>query len=251
MLARDARHVAGEQRNLSRRLVLCRAKNADEALLDRPLALTIAPARRLGDLVETRVGPPDAWKVEIDAGLDERGGDQAAGSPSFQTLADIIENAPPVRGVLPGGQMDGTVERGGNRVAIQHERMGATVNDDEALRVLGEQSHEIVVGLVAELCHLNPLQLSMQARRIRSKLALPSEGQSSLELRCSYRRLGCRAEHNRGAIIPHELVDRGEARAQRKGGKQGGSGRAGAQNQSRQMSGARVLRRQRFDLPKR
>ena len=93
VLAGHARHVSGKLRNLARWLVLSRAENANDAFLDRPHALAVASTRRLSDLVEPRLRAPDAGKVEIDPGLDERRGDQAARFSLREPLPNVAENS--------------------------------------------------------------------------------------------------------------------------------------------------------------
>ena len=64
------------------------AEYADDAVSDAP-AFAIASTGGLGDLVEPGLGAPDAGEIEIDAGLDQRGGDQPAGLSVFQPLPNV------------------------------------------------------------------------------------------------------------------------------------------------------------------
>ena len=136
-------------RDLARRLVLCRTEYAYNALLNWASPFAIASTSGLRDLVEARLRPPNSREIEINPGLDEGGRNQPAWLSASQALADVGQDAPTVRCVLSSGQMDNAIEGCGG-FSIEGKRMRAAVDDEEALWLRGERSHEVVISLVAE-----------------------------------------------------------------------------------------------------
>lgn len=62
-----------------------------------------APAR---ELVQPRLGTKSAGEIEIDARLDEAGGDQTARLPVRQAAAHVGEDAAAVDGILARGEVN-------------------------------------------------------------------------------------------------------------------------------------------------
>ena len=141
----DARPVSGELPDLGRRRIVGRGEDGDDALLDTPFSLAVAATGRLDDLVEPGLGPPDARKVEIHPGLDQAGGDDPAGLLPLQSLADPIEDPAAMGGILPGGEMDDTVEPAREGCTVKGKRMPAAVDDDQRSRRLAQHLDQRVV----------------------------------------------------------------------------------------------------------
>ena len=128
--------------DLARWRIVGRTKDRHQARHRAVLAFAIAAPGGLRDLVETRLGAPDSRKIDIDAGLDQRGGDQAtraSASRAFRTLSRIL---PAMRRILPRCQVNEAVEPGCIRITIEGERMLAAVDDDEASAPSPERVHK-------------------------------------------------------------------------------------------------------------
>ena len=93
MSGRYARQVPAQAPDFSRRRIIRRRKDSHDALLYRTLPLAIAATRGLRDLVEARFCAPYTREIEIDAGFDQGGGDDAAGL-SFSSCSRILREFP-------------------------------------------------------------------------------------------------------------------------------------------------------------
>ena len=215
--------IGREQRDFSRRIALCLEDGDDAGCAVAP-PLAVAASGGLGDLVQPRLGPPDARKVQIDSGLDEGCRDQAARFFVVQPRTHIGEDAPPVRCILARRQVDRSVQPSVAHRAEQRQRMRPAVDDHQTLRGLAQRLDQRRVLHRPRKVQGGAPQGGEQARWIGRQFAVGRERETVRKARLAVRPLlpqrwlGRGAEHDADTIVARQLLQHGDARTKQRPG---------------------------------
>ena len=166
------------------------------------------------DLIEACLSAKDYREVEIDARFDERCGDDTALRALGEQIAGFAEDRAAIGRDLPCAGMNKPFEPRLLRRGVELQRMRSAVHDDERLPMVGEGGDKIRVALLTDDPQGHPPQLLVQRRRIWRELAVSAYTEASLEIGRCKSRLGRGAKHDAAAIVAHELIESGNARAQ-------------------------------------
>ena len=120
-----------------------------KAVFRRPFAFAVAASGGLSDAIQACFGAHHQRKIHINAGFDERGGDNAAGFAVFQTAIGCRRTAD--CGVWRALRQSGGTCRQGvwlGRTGCGH---GGGCDDGEHLRVFAEFGEQVGIGLRADV----------------------------------------------------------------------------------------------------